>query len=206
MNCFAFPRLILRTHTHKKNLFMGFGSKFLHFFFSSICWELVTWKEEVFWKWLKWDVSLHKLTVSKNSPWKQWRLKVFMPYEKARQKNLQPFKLPSVTPEIQLCTSWRGRIFSHTFAEAKNCGGNFFFSLMHWHLLDWSLQLHSQGDQTPLKVTTCFSSAWILFKYALWAQVKILAEYECLRFMCLSAENPGLGYWRSAQDGGSSQT
>lgn len=179
---------------------------FLHFCFSPLCWELVTWKEEVFRKWLKWDVSLRKLSISKMSPWKQWRLSIFMPYENTRQKTCSHSSC-HLWHQKYGCADPGGDTFSLTpLLALRTAVAIFFFNLMDCHLLDWSHSFHSQGHQTPLKVTTYFSSAWILFKYALWAWLKILAEYECLRFVCLSTENPAIGYWRSLQDGGSSQT
>lgn len=154
MNCFAFPRLILHSHTE-----ICLWALAQCFFISSSPshWELVTWKEEVFWQLFKWDVSLHKLTISKMSPWKQQRLNNAL--WKGKAKNLQPFRLPSVASEIWLCTSWEGHVFFHTFRDTKNCGGKFFSNSVGCHLLDWSHRLHSQGHQAPLKVTPCFSSA-----------------------------------------------
>lgn len=90
-----------------------------------------------------------------------------------------------------LCTSRRGHVFFHTFPGSKNCSGKFVFNGMSSAGLN-PLAPFTHGHQTYLKVATCFSSAWILFKYALWAWLKVLAEYECLRFMCLSTENPGI--------------
>lgn len=202
MDCFAFPRLISCRDKKKKICLWALAQCF--FISSPLPWELMTWKEEVFLIWLKWDVSLHKLRVSKTFHWKQQRLNIFMLCEEERQKK----KICSNSScQKYDCVHHGGSTsFFTPLLAPRIVMAIFFFNLMDCHLLDWSHQFHSRGHQPPLKVTTCFSSTWILFKYALWAWLKILAEYKYLRVVCLSTENHSTGYWGAIQDGGSSQT
>lgn len=81
---FCFSQAHLAQRQKKKICLWALAQCF--FISSPLPWELMTWKEEVFLIWLKWDVSLHKLRISKTFHWKQQRLNIFMLCEEARQK------------------------------------------------------------------------------------------------------------------------